>query len=552
METQSNPREASPVVPPQAHAALPWAGSVGGLLRERARDYPTTRFFRCSGDWRTFEDIDRSTDRVALGLYEKGVRKGDRVIVISANRDELIEVFLACAKLGAIQVPLNIFLKGDFLSHQITDADAKIAIVDAAAWQGLSRLIHQTAITRVIALDEFDEIEMSGVVITPYAAIAASIGSVPEVDVSAGDLMSILYTSGTTGMPKGCMLPHGYYRYAPYQYLKDGKILPGDRLMTAFPFFHTSAQVYMLMVALVAPAELRLTQAFSASTFMAQARAECATAIIGVGAMAATLLAQPPRPDDAAPGSLRMASFTPMSEEMQLRFESRFGVPTWGEGFGQTECMPICHMVTENRKRSANGLAADCLEVTVVDDEDHVVPPGVVGEIVVRPRHPNIMYQGYWRKPEATLSAMRNYWHHTGDFARMDAEGFVYFVDRKQQALRRRGENVSSIELETAIRKHADVVDVAVHAVPSALTEDDIKAVIVPREGHALEPRSLFAFFLESLPYFAVPRYVELRTSLPTNALGRVMKNVLKAEGVTAGTWDLETMGLVVPKSQRR
>lgn len=162
------------------------------------------------------------------------------------------------------------------------------------------------------------------------------------------------------------------------------------------------------------------------------------------------------------------------------------------------------------------------------------------------------MYAGYWRKPEATLGEMAQYWHHTGDLGRLDDDGYLYFVDRKQQSMRRRGENVSSIELEAAIRKHPAVDEVAVHAVPSDLSEDEIKAVIIARGGEAPDLGELFEYFVGSLPYFAVPRYVEFRRELPVNAMGRVMKHLLKAEGITPETIDLTASGFVIKKSQRR
>jgi len=189
----------------------------------------------------------------------------------------------------------------------------------------------------------------------------------------------------------------------------------------------------------------------------------------------------------------------------------------------------------------------------MVDDDDVEVPTGAVGEIVVRPLEPDCLFCGYWGRDEETLHTFRNLWHHTGDYGRMDADGFVTFVDRKKDALRRRGENVSSMELEAAILAHPRIAEVAVHAVESAATEDDIKACVVPQGGQAeLTPDELFGFCSEQLPYFAVPRYVELMPELPKNALGRVLKHELRARGVTPATWDFDKLGLTVGRDRRR
>jgi crotonobetaine/carnitine-CoA ligase len=204
------------------------------------------------------------------------------------------------------------------------------------------------------------------------------------------------------------------------------------------------------------------------------------------------------------------------------------------------------------RRPGALGTPTDHVEVALVDADDHPVSVGEVGEIGVRPRHPDAMYAGYWGNPEATVKTWRNLWHHTGDLARSDADGNLSFVDRKKDAIRRRGENVSSVEVEVALRGHPSVASVAVYAVPSPLGEDDIMAAVVLAPGSELDPGEVFRFCQANLPYFAIPRYLDVRPSLPLNALGRVMKHALRDEGVTATTWDFEALGLAVPREERR
>jgi crotonobetaine/carnitine-CoA ligase len=243
----------------------------------------------------------------------------------------------------------------------------------------------------------------------------------------------------------------------------------------------------------------------------------------------------------------------PFATEDQERFRERFGATVLSQLYGQTECGAITYArLSERRNLGSIGRPAPYLDVRLHDDDDLEVPTGEIGEIVVRSMVPNALYLGYWGKPEATVEAWRNLWHHTGDFGRADADGFITFVDRKKDALRRRGENVSSQELERSIAGHPKIVEAAVHAVPSPMTEDDIKACIVLVEGESITAEELFVFFKETLPYFAIPRYVELVAELPKNATLRVMKHLLRERGVTPETWDLEAMGLSVARDERR
>jgi crotonobetaine/carnitine-CoA ligase len=306
------------------------------------------------------------------------------------------------------------------------------------------------------------------------------------------------------------------------------------------------------MTALVADGSVVFEPQFSASTFLARAVEEEATVLAGVGFMGLALLAQPPSPADRGHG-IRRSFWIPMAPAQQLAFEERFGIPVLAEAFGQTECFPIS-MAPANGERARHTLGPPTAhyEIALMGDDDTEVPPGTAGEICVRPRTPGVMYSGYWNRPDETLAAWRNLWHHTGDMARLDEGGRLVFVDRKKDALRRRGENISSLELEAAILAHPGIAAVAVCAVAAPLGEDDIKACVVVAPGASLEPGELFEFFKAKLPYFAVPRYVQVRDALPVNALGRVMKHVMRSEGVPEGTWDFEALGLTVAREERR
>jgi crotonobetaine/carnitine-CoA ligase len=243
----------------------------------------------------------------------------------------------------------------------------------------------------------------------------------------------------------------------------------------------------------------------------------------------------------------------PSTQDFIEEFEKRFGIAPFAEVFGQSECWPVLlGDPRDTRHHGSMGRLTRGLQVKIVDDYDREVPVGESGEIVVRPDEPFRLFSGYWNDDRATIANFRNLWHHTGDRGRVDSEGYFWFADRKKDSLRRRGENVSSIELEEAIVKHPSIVQAAVHAVPSELGEDDVKVCLVMAEGSDLEPAALFEFFRTSMPYYAIPRYVEKLDALPANVNGRIQKFKLRERGITEMTIDFDRLGLVVARSERR
>jgi len=514
------------------------AATVDGAFRERLAASPDAVFVKCGADWLTFAQLDERTDRLAAGLAALGVGRGAMVATILPNRIETVEILLAVAKLGAVQVPLNYWLKGEFLQYQLADCGASVLIADGPGYAAAKDLLTASGITRCVAVDDPPPGGLA------YPDLLAERGRFEPVS-GPGDLLSIMYTSGTTAAAKGCMLSTGYYVSVGRAYGLREWCLPGERMFTGFPMFHTSGQLVAFMTALVNGASISIAPEFHASTFIADAAADGATMLVGVGVMGNLLLAQPPSPADKA-HPFRLAVWVPMAEAEQRRFEERFGTPVMSEGYGQTEAVPITVSAPHGpRARGTSGLVSPLLEVAIVDGADNELPLGEAGEIVVRPRVPNAMYSGYWRKPDATATAWSNLWHHTGDFGRMDADGFVTFVDRKKDVLRRRGENVSALALENVLRQHPAIADAAVSPVPGPFGDDDIKASLVLADGAVLEPAGFYEFIRDKVAYFAVPRYIDIRTALPVNALSRVMKHVLRDEGVTDQMWDLERLGLV-------
>lgn len=530
---------------------------LGELLRARSEARPDDRFCYVKGVGFTFGELERAAAAVAAGLSEQGVSKGDRVAFLVPNRPEFFELVFGIAKLGAIAVPLNVYLKGEFLRHQLVDSAASVLVVDESGRDAVSQL--STDLPDLHTIVELDSDSPSHLAqcpggTLPFASLRSATGSVPDVEVVPEDPMAIIYTSGTTGYPKGCVLPHGYYERVG-RLARDGLELRGDDAMFApLPLFHLSGGVFMLTGALVAGIPVHYSPQFSSTNFLREAAEVGATVVLGVGAMSHALLTTTPGPADRAHG-IRTMMVAPLGAKDQEKFDARFGIDPWAEVYGQTECMPITlNPVSAERDRVGCGLGAPDLEVALLDEDLGEVKDGDVGEICLRPSEKFALFDRYWNNAEATVKSFRGLWYHTGDSAYRRPSGQLVFVDRKSDTLRRKGENVSSLELEAAIRAMPKVSEVAVHAVPADTSEDDIKACVVLRCGEVTGPEEMFQFFRDNLPYFAMPRYVEVLTELPVNAMNRVMKHVLKerANDEASGVWDLQHRGLIVAAHERR
>jgi crotonobetaine/carnitine-CoA ligase len=536
---------------------------MGDRTRQVVRDrllhwaavQPDKALLQCGGERVTYAAAADISERLAGNLQRLGVGKGQQIAFVLPNSVDFAMLFLACARLGVLQVPLNPFLRGEFLHYQLSDSEAATIVTDARGLEQVRSLVARLPeLRRIVCLGTPEDCATGrpDVELVPYDTLTAP-GAAPDYPpVLPGDLCSIMYTSGTTGMPKGCMMSNGYYLTIARELLSAGWIEQQDILFTAYQLFHTSGQIYSLTNTLNAGASLVLEPEFSARAYMTRAREVGATVLYGAGAMGLALLAQPPDIADAD-NRVRLALWLPMAVDKQEEFERRFATRVTAETYGQTEVLiPAMSSLADERRPGTAGRLTPYFDLRLVDDDDGEVPLGEVGEIVVRPKGPDGMFRGYWRKPEATAEGWRNLWHHTGDCGRLDADGYLTFVDRKKDSLRRRGENIASMELEAAIRAHPGILAVAVHAVPSDLSEDDIKACLVAEEGVELKPDELFDFFKRQLPYFAMPRYVEVLDELPTNVMGRVQKFKLVERGVTEECWDFEALGLVIPREERR
>jgi crotonobetaine/carnitine-CoA ligase len=482
----------------------------------------------------------------ATELWQSGVQAGDRVAVLSAGRMEVVVAIFAVAYVGGINVVLNSFLKGEMLVHQLNLTTPRLVIVDDAGAAALAavtdKLAHRPVIVSIDAPGRSMPVPAGG-------AVAAA----PQVEQSPSDPVSIVFTSGTTGRSKGCVLSNRYVVESGRRMAQEFPLGIDDLYYTPYPLFHIGGQCAGLSYALGAGASVAFDAEFHASTFWDRVRDLGATYAQGTGAIGMALLAQPPSPRDKD-NPLRRASWIPMGADAQRAFAERFDVRVVSEWYGQTEMSPICMNTawTEGGCTGSMGFPLPDVEVRIVNGEDEVASPGIAGELIVRPRRAGIMFSGYWAQPERTVEAWRDLWYRTGDVVVEEPDGSLTFIDRKSDSVRRSGENVSCFEVEQVLLRLPGVAKAAVHAIPAELIEDEIKAWIVLEDGAELGLREVFDHCATRLPYFAIPCFVEFAAELPVNAMGKVLKDALRAAGPTSSQHDLKALGLVLDRTGRR
>lgn len=518
---------------------------------EAAPDVPFLRF--SGGEEYTFRDLDRLTTAMAHALAAAGIGGGDRVVTVLDTSADSIICWFAINKLGAIWVPINTAYHGEFLRHQIADSGAKLVIVDG---DYLPRIVEIAA-----RIPEVSLVLCRGPSLPDTAACPIPVerldkyrnGGDTPIPLAArpGDMAALMYTSGTTGPSKGCMVSHNYICNCGIHSVEALPPAPGDVLWTCMPLFHLGAVGIALMPALLTQTTAAFSARFSVSGFWAQIEESGATLALLAASMA-PLLAHAAENDAMRRcfGKLRMIQVAPIAPDIKRIWYDRFGIGFINSyGFGQTEGN---RLVTHRHgdplpPDASSGLPSPDFEIMIVDDEDRPMPPGQTGEVVFRPKRPNIMFGGYWNQPQATVDAWRNLWMHTGDLGRIDERGFFYFIDRKKDSLRTRGENISSFEVESVFVTHPAISEAAVHTVGlDGSAEDEIKVTAVLAEGAELDAETLCRWCIEKLPYFAVPRFFEFRAELVKNPTGRVLKNRLRDEGCTPATWDRKAAGIEV------
>lgn len=500
--------------------------------------------FADGAEW-TFAELRDKVRTKAAGLRAMGIEQGEHVAVWLPNGPDALIAFYAINYIGAVFVPFNTAYRGQLLQHVIANSGARVLLVHP----DLVPRLHEIDLGRVERLVVTTGIEVPEAPrpIQRFDELAGAADETLELarPIEPWDIQSIIYTSGTTGPSKGVLSSylHMFTNAGPESW---PMVDENDRYMCVAPIFHIGG-MGPPFVMLARGASVAMIDNFSTEDFWAVAKATQSTVVFLLGVMATFLLKAEPRPDDRD-HTVKKAFMVPLTGDAPA-FTERFGVDIYTI-FNMTEISSPIVSEANPTKIGTCGRVRDGVDVRLVDRNDCEVPIGEIGEMLVRTDRPWAMNSGYNANPEATAEAWRNGWFHTGDAFRRDEDGYFYFVDRVKDAIRRRGENISSFEVEADVCSHPAVREAAAVAVPSEFSEDEVMVIVAPVPGQKLEPRQLAEFLIDTMPYFMVPRYIRILDELPKTPSAKVMKADLRKEGVTSDTWDREAAGLRVRREK--
>ncbi len=510
--------------------------TVPAVLDRRAAQYPDRVMMSIAGVEVTFEQMRRRSCAAANLLAGLGIGRGDCVALFTATCPEWVYFWLGAARIGAVSAAVNAASRGDFLLHTLRLASAKVILTDAERRPRVDEVTGALGPrTDVVMRDDSLDAALCDGPDRPAAGRPAD----------GGELGSLFYTSGTTGPSKAVATTWHYLFSVAATVASAWEFRPGEVLWTAMPLFHLSAAPSVLVPMLVGGTTV-LAGAFHPGRVWDEIRAHGASGFAGAGAMVSMLHNLPTDPRDAEV-PLRFISAAPIDAGAYRDIEKRYNcrVVTM---YGMTEAFPIAvKAVADDGVPGTSGRPNPDFDVRIVDEHGTELSAGTVGEIVCRPRLPHVMSEGYVTEGEGVLRVDPHpEWFRTGDLGRLDDDGNLTYLDRLKDSLRRRGENVSSVEVESVVRRHPAVAEAAVVGVPSELGEDDILLIVTLRPGATLDCAQLLDFCAARMPYFCVPRFVETVNQLPTNAIGRTRKDILRARGLTPNTWDRDKEGYVV------
>ncbi len=528
---------------------------LGRILAYQAVEDGDHDFLIFDQEHYSYAQVNTLVNRVAHGLHHLGISPGERLSCYLDSCPEYVLLALAANKLGAIWIPVNTDYKGEWLRDTLERSRPRLVVTNRRLLPRLMEISPTLGVEHIyVTLDSIEEgavqaFEDSGLQLpTPARAffeLLADDDSEPDLSTfSHSDTCAVLWTSGTTGRSKGVMQSHNVWVQAasmanvPYAPQAD------DIILNVMPLYNSAAWVTAVFRALVAGISCAVDPHFSVANYWQRVRHYGATQAFTLGAMHMFLWNAPSQPDDAD-NPMRVMQMVPIPDDVRAGFSKRFGVRTIGPGMSQSEAM----MLLSQSFEKPGGWPPNCcgspvpdMELQLVDESGAEVPFGESGELWARPRRKHIIFNGYLDDPDATAAAFDGEWLKTGDMLRRDADNNYFFVDRKKDAVRYKGRNISTYEVEAVARSHPAIADCAAFGIPSSEleSEDELKLNVVFKKGASASEEELAQFINDRAPHFFVPRYIELVDSLPYTPTNKVQKYQLREIGITAQTWDLQ------------
>ena len=501
-------------------------------LEQRATTHGSNTFLRDKHgtlSYATMWDIAR---RGSVALAQLGVTPGDTVAIALENGREFITSWFSTACLGAIEVPINPEIVGEQLAYVLDHARAPVAIVESAMVPHIDEIAPRLEHLRLLIV--VGPARSTTVTSVPFESLDGDVAAYSQAALTGADIAALMYTSGTTGAPKGVLLPHAQHYTNAQQAVTAADITSSDVVVVCLPLFHNMAQGYGVWPALLSGAAVGLLDRFDRSSFWDEVQRCEGTVFPFVGGLLPLLLDSDERP--APTHTLRVAYGVPIPASVHQRFEDQYGVRLL-HCYGSTEAtIPVWSDATCDR--GAAGRTIDGFDVRILDSFDRVVPPGVIGEICIRAHAPYTMFQGYFRDPERTAAAWRNLWFHTGDRGEFDQAGQLWFRGRQHDVIRRFGEFIDPAQIEAVIEVRDDVTAAIAYGIPNTVAEEEVMVAVLPKNRAQPTATDIRTTVSQHLPRAWVPRYVSIVSELPTTPTGKVRRDLLRARGVTDDTDD--------------
>lgn len=497
-----------------------------------------------------YREFDSITNQIGNSLISIGVEKGSKVSILMGNRPEFLETWIGLAKIGAIEVPVDMELKGEMLLHRLQNSEASVLVVEDKYLIGISEIkevlsnIKQVFVYPDIPADisDFpDHVSLRG-----FQDLLRGPKTDPGVETMPQDIHAIMYTSGTSGPAKGVMVPHAQWTYVADYKNKACRTTVEDVIFNCYPLYNPTGQCETSFSALMAGAAVAHVDRFSASRFWSQIRKFKATEFVYMGGILSILLKQSPSSEEKK-HECRLAWGCGCDKNIWEAVEKRWGIKVI-EIYGLTESWPVTQYPWDapRSKIGSIGKVVEAFEAKVFDENDNELSQGKVGEIVVRPKLPYASCAGYYRNAEATMEVIRNLWFHTGDLGYQDEDGYFYFVERKKYVMRVGGHMISPWDVEQAINKNAKILESVAFGVPSDLSsgEEECKVMVVLKANEEMTPEELLAHCKKYLPRYMLPRYIEFAHDLEKTPTLRIQRWKYKEKGIGAA-WDRMMAGYV-------